>query len=148
MSYLDSGNVNTSYFGVGVDINFWIKDETATVHDSTYALLGDKFELNLRNSGSGKVELFTRYDSSQVQSDEIYTDTTSHWINIQIFAKNNSHVVIYAWDEANLTLEPKVVHQFDSSATLTGSSLNFLNTLNNEGVYFAEVRVFRYDPTF
>lgn len=131
----------------GADINFWIKDQFVDVHDVNYAEIIGDLSMNIVMNDSNVVSLKNSY-IGETFTTELYTSATHRWINIQVFAVDSTKIEVYAWDYGNFSLSPKVSHIFTTPTVFTNQNITIKSTIPTEGVYFSEIRVFKYLSTF
>jgi hypothetical protein len=144
---LDLTQDNITNLDGGGEINFWIKDQFVDVHSFEFAVLTGDLSFYIEMDASNQVSLSTLYGGTNM-STVLYTDTTHRWINIEVLTIADTLLDIMAWDYGNFSLEPKLRHKYDTIGPFTNNHLLFRQTGNTEGIYFAEVRAFKYQATF
>jgi hypothetical protein len=131
----------------GTDINIWIKDQTTDPHEFQFLSVFGQLELSVRYDSSQNTFMKTVYQGTTLIS-LLYTDSTHHWINIQILAKSASRMEVYYWSEKEFTLEPKIIHVFDPVSNFFDTNMVIMTSTGLPGVNFAEIRAFKLDPNF
>lgn len=131
----------------GTDINFWIKDETDDPHEFEFATVFAQLSLSIRHDSSHNTYMKTVYQGSTLLS-LLYTDSTQHWINIQILAISGSRMEVYYWSEKEFSLEPKIIHTFNPVVAFLDTNMVIMNSTGLPGVNFAEVRAFKLEPDY
>ena len=130
----------------GADINFWIKDETNSVHNFPFFTAFGILTLTLTHDASHVCTIAATYNAVTI-SQTIYTSSTNNWLNVQILAKSGEQMDVFIWDFQNFKLEPVGIYQFTSHMAFVNSNLVIHPTSLPEGVLFAELRSYTLAST-
>ena len=100
----------------------------------------------VHDSSTDLKQLKILYNGNTITRD-IYTSSTNRWINVQVLARSNQIMEVYAWYIESFTLEPTASFEFHTLAAFTNGTITIKagTTSPLEGVYFAEMKVFTLD---
>ena len=127
----------------GVDINFWIKDETTDAHDLKIFSAFTQIVLNIvYNDVSHVFSIKTTYNGATKTTD-IYTSTTHSWINIELQAKSGTLMDILGWNFGSFSLTPSFYHHYTSPLPISDTTIVFHSTTIPQGALFSEVRAYK-----
>jgi hypothetical protein len=100
----------------------------------------------VHNSGTNLQKLKVTYNTTTITQD-IYTNAATRWMNIQIQAKPNEIMNVYAYDIETFVLEPAGIFQFTNLGVFTDGNMTLIKPAASLGVYIGETKVFAYDST-
>lgn len=98
----------------------------------------------VHDSTSNLQQLKVTYNGTTITQD-IYTNATARWINIEIQAKPNEIMNVYAYDIESFTLEPIGIFQFINLGSYTAGDVTMINPTGSLGVYVGEFKAFTYN---
>lgn len=80
-------------------------------------------------------------------TNDIYTNGTSRWMNIEVQAKSNTIMDVLVYDIESFSLSPAAVFHFLTISTFTNGTIKLHSTTSPLGVYFGELRAYTLDLT-
>jgi hypothetical protein len=121
---------------------------TTDTHDFEFmTFFGGILSLSMvHDSTTNLHQLKVTYNGTTITQD-IYTNSTTRWLNINIQAKPNEIMNVYAYDIESFTLEPIGVFQFINLGAYTDGDVTMIKPTGSNGVYVGEFKAFTYNGT-